>query len=75
MTRVRQHKNDVGQLIAYFEQGSSGQRRLSGLSCEPTYELAVEGDDSGPDFASRCWLDPDNSSGTTWVFHGVKLPR
>jgi hypothetical protein len=67
-------QNDVGKLIAHFDQGSPGQAQMSEVSSEHSHELSVEGDDGGPDFTSHAWLDPDRSHGTTWVFT-VTLPR
>jgi hypothetical protein len=73
VVRVRQH--DIGTLTAYFSPGSPGQKHLEALSSDDTHELTVEGDSSGPDFTSPCWIDLDRSHGTTWLFDSVRLPR
>src|SRR4051812_6230561 len=75
VVRVRKHANDVGHLVAYFDDDTPGPKHLSTLSSDDLYKLCVEGDSGGPDFTSDCWIDFNRSGDTMWVFDGVKLPR
>lgn len=75
VVRSRQRRNDVGQLVAYFEERSTGHEHLSKILSDDIIELRVEGHDTVPDFTSRGWIDRGESRGTTWVFDGVTLPR